>query len=114
MPLYYELVSNVLSLYPKPDADQVTTTEGLNVYAQKDITGFNATSTWEPGIPRQFHDIIAFGVAKDKSFSFGMNDLYQKMTIEISSKRKELESHFSRRFRDFRRKIRPAINSNGI
>jgi hypothetical protein len=113
LPQYYSLVSNVLRLYPKPDASEVTLDDGLLIYAQRDIDQFEVTdSTKEPGIPAQFHDIIAMGVARDKSISFGMPDLFTKLSQILNEKKADLEKHFNRRHRNVRRRITPSAQTN--
>ena len=113
LPRYYSLTSNIIKLYPPPSEDDVTLSEGLILYVARDIVGVNSTATTtEPGIPRQFHDAIAFGVAKDKSISFGMPDLFQKMNTIIQEKRAEIEGHFSRRHRDVKRRLRPSVGQS--
>lgn len=115
MPSYYELSGNVISLYPKPGSGYVTTTKGLTLYVSRDINGFDLTSTSierEPGIPRQFHDYVGFGVAHDQAIKMGLNDKWQQISILLKNKEKEIKDHYSRRQKDIKTKIRPRVSQN--
>jgi hypothetical protein len=113
LPIYYSLKANVIKLYPAPSADQTTLTDGLIISVARDIDKFTITDTnKEPGIPTQFHDIIAYGVVRDKSVSYGMPELFMKMERLLQTKRAELEGHFSKRHRDVKRRIIPSTSSS--
>jgi hypothetical protein len=116
MPKYYKLRGNVISLFPKPSAGDVTTTSGLTLFLHGDITPAITTSAttlaMEPGIPRQFHDLLGLGIAADKALSLGMNDKWQQLTVLLNNKNKELETHYSLRQSDVKQNIRPSTRSS--
>jgi hypothetical protein len=115
MPVYYKLRGNVISLFPKPSAGDVTTTDGLVLQVSRDIDGITITSTsmaQEPGIPRQFHDLLGIGIAQDQSIRLGLNDKWQQLTLMLNNKNKDLETHYSLRNKDNKTKIRPTIRQS--
>lgn len=115
MPSYYKLRGNVISLFPKPGTGYVTLTDGLVLQVSRDISQITITSTsmaQEPGIPRQFHDLLGIGIAHDKALSFGLNDKWQQLVVLLNNKNKELETHYSLRQRDIKTKIRPSVKES--
>ncbi len=64
-PQYYDLRDDILSLYPAPASDDVTTSEGLKIYVARQPVDFTTSDTREPGFPRQFHRILSLGAALD-------------------------------------------------
>jgi len=115
MPVYYKLRGNVISLFPKPSAGDVTTTSGLTLFVHGDITPAITSSATtlarEPGIPRQFHDLLGIGIAADKALSLGLNDKWQQLTLLLNNKNKELETHYTLRQSDVKKSIRPSTRS---
>lgn len=64
-PQYYDLIDDVLTLYPAPASDDVTESEGLKLYVAREPEDFTTSDTREPGFPRQFHRILSLGAAMD-------------------------------------------------
>jgi hypothetical protein len=114
MPAYYKLRGNVLSLFPKPSAGDVTLDEGLTLEVSRDIYPITTEATslaQEVGIPRQFHDLIGMGIAQDQAIKMGLNDKWQQLTILLNNKNKELEKHYTLRQSDVKKSIRPSTRS---
>jgi len=113
LPAYYSLKANVISLYPPPDETKVTASDGLTVYVDRNSNlVYSTTTDRDTGLPRQFEDTLALGIAKDKSISFGMPELFSKLDKLLAEKRAEIEGHFSRRHRDVRRRIIPSTRQS--
>lgn len=118
LPLYYKLKGNSVLLFPKPDEDEVTLTDGLVLEVRRDIVPivFNSATSLaqEPGIPRQFHDLLGIGIASDKALSLGLNDKWQQLSLMLNNKNKELREHYSLRQKDLKARIRPVPHSGGL
>ncbi len=65
LPLYYDLIGRSVFLYPKPSSAYATTTNGLKVYFDRDVTEFTSGSTTTPGFAPQFHRLLSIGAALD-------------------------------------------------
>ena len=113
LPTYYSLVGNVLRLKPAPSSDHTTLTDGIIITLSRDISEFSITDTnKEPGIPSQFHPIIAYGVARDKSIPYGLVNTFAAMDKLIRETRVEIEGHFNKRFRNMKKRIIPNVSSS--
>ena len=94
-PLYYELVGRSILLYPTPSSGYVTTTAGLKVYVDRDITDLAVTATnTEPGFSSSFHRILSYAVAIDftqdgnqRNFLVAQKDRLEQMMRRFYSKR---------------------------
>lgn len=115
VPRYYKLRGNVISLFPKPDKDKVTLTDGLVLQIRRDIVPIiydSPTSmSQEPGIPRQFHDLLGIGVALDQSLRLGLIDKWQQLNLLLNSKNKSLREHYSLRMKNVKTNLRPSLRS---
>jgi len=115
MPRYYELVGDVLTLYPAPSSSQANTEtsgEGLKIYISRDPDDFTITDTnTVPGFPSQFHNIIGMGAAHDFALRMGIDNKWQQLTLLINSKRKEIEEYYSRRHKGMPQRIIPSSRS---
>ena len=118
LPLYYKLRGNVISLFPAPASDKVTLTDGLILQVSRDIVPvvYNSATSMakEPGIPRQFHDLIGIGVASEKALNLGLTDKWQQLNLLLNNKNKNLREHYSLRLKDVKTNIRPRPHSCGL
>lgn len=65
LPARYRLSGESLLLYPKPDASQVTTDDGLRIHLDRTFTGFDTSDAdTTPGFAEPFHDLLSFMIAK--------------------------------------------------
>src|SRR3990167_8242277 len=68
LPQYYDKTGNTIRLYPAPDTDFVTLTEGLKIWYKRNADLFTSaqvtTGTKEPGFAAQFHTILAYMAAR--------------------------------------------------
>lgn len=95
LPRYYELVGRSILLYPTPSSGHVTTTNGLTLYVDRDITelAVSATTT-EPGFAPSFHRILSYAAAIDftqdstqRNFLIAQKDRLEQMMRRFYSKR---------------------------
>jgi hypothetical protein len=69
-PKYYDIQSDVLFLYPKPQTGYVTFDEGLKVYFQRASSYFSITDTTKtPGFASIFHRLVARWACYDYALS---------------------------------------------
>lgn len=68
IPVYYDLIGRSLMLYPKPHSGYCTTTSGLAIYVDRNVTEFVTTATTTtPGFATAFHRILSYAAAIDFS-----------------------------------------------
>ena len=61
LPLYYDKVGDTVILYPTPDTDDVTLTDGIRIWFQRTADLFTTTdTTQEPGLPSPYHILIVY------------------------------------------------------
>ena len=66
LPVYYDLMGDYITLYPKPSSAHVTLASGMAVYVDRDVTLFTtASTTAQPGFAPQFHRILSITAALD-------------------------------------------------
>jgi len=64
MPQYYDVMANVVVLYPAPDSDDVILSGGLKLHVSREIDKLSSSSD-TPGFEKQFHRILSYGAALD-------------------------------------------------
>lgn len=66
VPQYYDLLGTSLVLYPTPSSAYCTTTSGLEIFYQRNVTEFTtASTTASPGFATPFHKILSLQAAID-------------------------------------------------
>jgi len=66
LPVYYDLIGNFINLYPAPSTTYVTTSSGMAVYVDRNVTLFTSASTTAcPGFAPQFHRILSLQASLD-------------------------------------------------
>lgn len=94
-PVYYQLNGASLLLYPTPLSSAVTTTNGLMLYIDRDVTSLavSATTT-EPGFAAPFHRILSYAASIDftqdpnqRQFLAVQKDRIEQGMIRFYSKR---------------------------
>jgi len=109
MPVYYDLVGRSLMLYPAPSEEDVTLTEGLKIYVNRDITPFNSTATsMEPGLDEPFHILLPLGGSLDYCLGKGMLNRVNFLRGEISLVKKNLEAFYAQRDKQGRARLEPS------
>lgn len=100
LPNEYELRDNLIVLYPAPSSSYVTLNNGLIVYflpgGQVFTSSELTTGTKEPGIPRPFHEIVAYGAATTWALSKGLANA-SFLKEELREREKELMNFLSNR-----------------
>jgi len=97
-PIYYDVVGNILKLYPAPKASDVTSDEGLKVFYQRESDYFEYTDTSkELGLPRTLQDVpIAFACAKYAKQN-SMNDKARELDAEVQRRTQDIKNFFNTR-----------------
>ena len=103
LPEEYEIRDNLIVLYPAPATANVTLTSGLILYYLRSAEIFTAaevtTGTKEPGIPRPYHDILAYEAAYFYGITSGLPNA-NLFKSELDRKEKELLEFISKRDQD--------------
>jgi hypothetical protein len=110
MPAEYYLSGEKIVLKPAPAAGYVTTTAGLKVVLDSDITIFASTDTnKEPGIIPMFHRLLSLGAAFDFARSRNMNLKINLIKPDLDEMMKEFEEYYSKRSKGDKIRIKPNI-----
>lgn len=103
LPKEYEIRDNLIVLYPAPATADVTLTGGLILYYLRSAEVFTSTEvttgTKEPGIPRPYHDILAYEAAYLFAVAKGLENR-NFLKAELDRKEKELLAFISKRDQD--------------
>lgn len=76
MPKYYKQLSNSIVLYPAPLASQVTATNGLKIFFQRDKKDFTTSDTTaQPGFPSIYHYLLPLEASEAWAAIKGMRQL---------------------------------------
>jgi hypothetical protein len=106
VPVYYDLVDASIFLYPKPSSASVTTTSGLDIYFDRDISEFTtASTTASPGFATPFHRILSLQAAIDFTED---NNKIQLWMAEKSNLIEGLKKFYGSRSLEETTQIRPA------
>ena len=109
LPKYYILEGDRLRLYPAPATAQVTLTNGLRIYFEREIDEFTTgDTTQEPGLPEPYHHILSVGAAYDFAVSKGLNNV-NFLKAEVDQLFVGLRKHFSDRHTEPKLRLRPHI-----
>lgn len=113
MPREYTITGNSVMLFPAPDANQVTTTAGIKMYASKEVDLFTASDTdQEPGIPEPFHRILSWGASYEWLLLNGDKEKAAAARQEAMELLMELGNFHSERNMEAPTRIRPAHNTH--
>lgn len=112
LPTYWYREANSIILKPAPSADEVTTTAGLKIYLNREVTDFGLTATaTEPGFPVAFHRLISYGTAIDFAQKNGMGNLNYLMTEDLRMQQ-DFNEYYAKRSKSTRAKFdRPRLNT---
>jgi len=113
LPEFYDKSGNTIRLYPAPDTDDVTLTEGLRIWFKRNADLYTAaqvtTGTKEPGFAAQFHTILAYmaarpycGIYKKDRMPF-LNSVVGDLTPIPTGMKKELLKFYGHREADKRK-----------
>lgn len=112
LPTYYDMVGRSIMLYPKPSADDVTTTDGLKLYFSRDIVAFSSSATTrEPGFDNHFHPILSIGPAYDYASTRGLA-VTSKLKGDLADLKAELQTFYGTRHRDKKTRLGVSEQSN--
>lgn len=107
-PAFYDVMANSVFLYPAPAAANVTLTNGLKVYFQREPNYFLTTDTTKkPGFPSIFHRLVALWTAY---YYYQANSVPKAnmITDEIKKMESEMTNYYSRRQVDQKSRFVPA------
>lgn len=104
-PVYYELAGRSVLLYPTPLSSSVTTTNGLMLFIDRDVTSLavSATTT-EPGFAAPFHRILSYAASIDFT-----QDPNQRQFLALQKERMEqgMIRFYSKRAPEVKSTIKP-------
>lgn len=113
MPRYYDIKSNSLFLYPKPSSTDVTTTNGLKVYFQREPSYFIYTDTTKkPGFASIFHDIPALFACAKYAKANSMTEKAREMDAMVARRLEDMQEFFRDRNVDDKLRITPRRKSS--
>lgn len=111
LPEYYDMVGNSITLYPTPDADTCTLTNGLKLYFSREMDEFAVTDTTkEPGFLPDFHRMISLNAALDWAMPKGLS-VISSLQNQIKEMKDNIKMFYGGRDRDLRVKIIPPVRS---
>lgn len=110
LPQYYDLIANSVMIYPQPDVDVVTATNGLKVRFQRGPSYYETTDTTkEAGFASIFHRLIPLYASFDYATA---NDMVNKATVinnEITKEEGKLKKFMTKRDKAERSRITTRI-----
>ena len=107
-PLYYDVKADSLFLYPKPATANVTLTNGLKVYYQREPSYFVSTDTTKkPGFASVFHDIPVLYACTQYAKANSMTSKARELDAEIQKRVKDMVDFFSQRDADYKPRMLP-------
>lgn len=113
LPMYYDIKSNSIFLYPKPSSNDVTTSNGLKVYYQREPSYFAYTDTTKkPGFASIFHDIPALIACAKYAKANSMTEKAREMDAMMERRLSEMEEFFRDRNVDDKLRIVPRRRSS--
>lgn len=102
-PQYYDLIANSIMIYPSPDLDLVTQSNGLKVRFQRAAEYFETSDTdKEAGFASIYHKLIPLMASYDYTMSNDMNAKASFLAKKIDEEKKMLKSYMNKRDKDAR------------
>lgn len=90
-PMEYDLTSDVIRLFPAPDPNSVTLSNGLKVYITRNVSVFDSgDTTKEPGFDNAYHQILSLGPSVDYLAINGTNENRNEVQTMLQELRQEL------------------------
>ena len=112
LPQYYDISGNTIRLYPAPNATQVTTSEGLKVFFQREPNYFTTDDDAQlPGIPSVFHDIPALIACNKYAKSNQMSEKARELDAYLQKRMEEMRRFYSKRNVDSKPKLQARYQS---
>lgn len=111
-PRFYDLLGRSIFLYPKPLAADVTESEGLKLWFDRDVTKFESTdTTTEPGFAANFHRILSLGACRDYSLGKEMYSRLNAIKPQLEELKKSIQKYYNRRDQSSHTRIIPKKQS---
>ncbi len=111
MPQYYDKVGNSILLYPKPAANQVTSTQGLKVRFQRPPSYFSYDDTIKtPGFNSLYHNLVALIASRDYAMSKTLQNA-RGLSDRVLLMETALLDTINNRSKDEQIQIRPIIRN---
>lgn len=113
IPEVYDIDGDSIILYPAPDANQVTTTNGLQIHFRRTADVFTSaevtTGTKTPGFPSPYHQILSYMAAIPYCIKY-KPDRIPALELKKRELHEKLIKHMGRRNKD----VRPALRPRGV
>ena len=111
MPIWYDLNSYSVWLYPAPDTTNSTTaTAGLKIYFSRGIKSFATTDTAvAPGFDSNYHEVLSVGAGIEYAKRTTMRSKLREFKREIEEYKKNIQEHYGSRSQEFVPQIRRKI-----
>jgi hypothetical protein len=105
-PQYYDLLGNSIVLYPSPNEDQVTLSQGLKVRFQRAAEYFASTDTTkEAGFASIYHKLVPLMASYDYCMSNDMNSKASFLKSKIDTEKNMLGKYMTKRDKGSRPQI---------
>jgi hypothetical protein len=93
----YDVLANVISVYPRATADQVTAGASIRLEFYRELDGFTTSdTTQEPGIDRPWHELIPLG-ASMKYASMRSMENARSLKVLFDEKMAALRTYYGRK-----------------
>lgn len=109
VPRYYRLSGQSIYLKPNPASGDVTLSEGLWIYYNRDISEFaDDDTTKEPGFDNHFHRLLPLMASRDYTLAYMPEDTTKisRFEKEMEELKESLKKFYSGRHRDFHLKLK--------
>lgn len=98
MPDEYDLMGETIRLFPAPDANSVTLTDGIKIYTTRQLEVFDPTDTTkEPGFDETYHRILSLGAAVDWLSTYGTQENVSNKKGLLDEMRQDLKEAYASR-----------------
>jgi len=106
LPVYYDLIGNLIRLYPAPSSVYVIESSGMAVYVDRNVGLFtSASTTASPGFAPQFHRLLSLQASLDFEKDPGQRNLLLAEKQQLTD---GLKRFYSTRSVEYKTEIMPA------
>jgi hypothetical protein len=106
VPQEYNLIGENIFLYPPPDKNEVTLTNGLKIYISRSVTPLSASGD-SPGFASEFHRILSLGAAQDFCIANELSSKEADLRREKERLMMQLKTFYAQRHRNVGNRMFP-------